>query len=308
MGFRTGPDRGTPIPRLFVYATVAAGVLGSGCTRDAIKAARKLSTLAYQEQLRTIPAASETPEQAAQTQALREKLLQAEWAQRGYRVGNDKGGDTILYTALSRGLLGGLWYPIQLIEQSMSYGFGGDRPNRAAALMESGTSADARRRGINDLVRWDFALGGPYVKRYRQIAARDADPLVRATAIRALSRARDPEARALFMEALRDPATEVKLEAAKALNNLPDSNATGPLIRLLANADEDKDVRIAAAEALRHYKSLEVAQALIPRVSDHEFAIAWQARRSLRRITGRDLKYDEAGWLAFISGPEKPFG
>jgi hypothetical protein len=39
-----------------------------------------------------------------------------------------------------------------------------------------------------------------------------------------------------------------------------------------------------------------------------EFGVAWQARRSLRRITGRDLRYDDAAWLAYLTGPHKPFG
>ena len=25
-------------------------------------------------------------------------------------------------------------------------------------------------------------------------------------------------------------------------------------------------------------------------------------------MTGQDLRYDEAGWLAYLTGPEKPFG
>jgi HEAT repeat protein len=174
--------------------------------------------------------------------------------------------------------------------------------------MEDGASADARRRGINDLVRWDFALDGPYVKRYRQIATGDPDPLVRATAIRALNRARDAQARPIFINALRDASVDVRIEAAKALDNLPDPNAADPLVRTVANPDEDRDVRIAAASALRHYKSLEVARALIPRLNEHDFAIAWQSRRTLRQITGKDMRYNEAAWLAFVSGPDKPLG
>jgi hypothetical protein len=80
------------------------------------------------------------------------------------------------------------------------------------------------------------------------------------------------------------------------------------LVRVVSNPEEDKDVRIAAAGALRHYKSLEVARALIPRLGEGDFGIAWKARRSLRAITGKDLRYDEAAWLAYITGPDKPFG
>ena len=294
------------LPRLTVVLCLSLAT--TGCARESIRAARDKSTSAYRTHLLSAPADAETPEQAAQTAKLRQQVLHDEWVQRGYRVGNDKGGETIPYTAMGRGILGGLWYPFQLCGQWIAFTFQDDRPARAARMMENAGSADARRRGINDLVRWDFAQDGPYIRRYRQIAQDDPDPLVRATALRALNRSRDAAARPLFIAALRDPNAEVRLEAAKALVNLPDPNAAAPLIRVVSNPEEDRDVRIAAAEALRYYKTVEVARALIPRLSEREFGVAWQARRSLRRITGRDHHYDEAAWLAFITGPDKPFG
>jgi hypothetical protein len=306
MSFRPQRKSGVALPALLLCLVVCLS--GPGCIRNSIQSARRQSTAAYEQHLRAIPAAEETPEQSARTAALRQRVLRDEWLERGYRVGNEKGGGTGLYSAAGRGLLSTLWYPFRFVGEAWSYTFGGDRPNRAARLMEDGASADARRRGINDLVRWDFALDGPYVKRYRQIATGDPDPLVRATAIRALNRARDAQARPIFINALRDASVDVRIEAAKALDNLPDPNAADPLVRTVANPDEDRDVRIAAASALRHYKSLEVARALIPRLNEHDFAIAWQSRRTLRQITGKDMRYNEAAWLAFVSGPDKPLG
>jgi hypothetical protein len=296
---------GIGIPEFILVLSLC--LCAQGCVRDSIQTARRESTKAYQDHLRAVPAADETPEQAAQTAALRQRVLHDEWMERGYRVGNEKEG-TVLYSAAGRGVFSFLWSPFKFVSQAWSYAFGGDRPDRAARLMEQSNSADDRRRGINYLVRWDFALDGPYVKRYRQIATGDADPLVRATAIRALNRARDAQARPIFISALGDASADVRIEAAKALDNLPDANAADPLIRVVTNPEEDRDVRVAAASALRHYKSLEVARALVPRLNEHDFAIAWQSRRSLSRITGKDLRYDEAAWLAYISGPEKPFG
>ena len=100
----------------------------------------------------------------------------------------------------------------------------------------------------------------------------------------------------------------MRLEAAKALANLPDPAAADPLVKLVSNADEDRDVRVAAAQALNHYKKLEVARALTSRLNERDFSVAWQARRSLRRLTGKDFRYNEAAWLEYIAGPEKPFG
>jgi len=261
----------------------------------------------FRAQLATYSEASKTPEQAAKTASLREKLLKDEWVVRGFRVGNEKGGYT-LYSAMGMGVLPGFGYLVLGLPGEMINFASGDNPAKAVRLMEDEHSADARRRGINDLLRWDFAQRNPYVRRYRQIARNDADPYVRSIAIRALNRSRDPESRPLFVEALSDASELVRLEAAKALVNLPDPAAAEPLIRLVTKAEEDRDVRIAAAEALGYYKRIEVARALTPRLGEHDFSVAWQARRSLHRLTGKDFFYNEAAWLEFISGPDKPFG
>jgi hypothetical protein len=181
---------------------------------------------------------------------------------------------------------------------------------RAARQMEDERFPDERRKGINKLVERDFGQRDPYTKRYAQIARLDPDYLVRVTAIRALNRSRYQPATPVFIEALtKDDHAKVRLEAAKALGNVPDPAATGPLIATVNKVGEDLDVRTAAADALRHYKQLDVARALAEQLGGKgDFSVAWQARRSLESITGRDLRYDQKAWLAYINGPEKPFG
>src|SRR5439155_25837756 len=120
--------------------------------------------------------------------------------------------------------------------------------------MEDRASADERRIGINWLVSRKFGQKAPYTSRYKQIAASDPDWLVRATAIRALNRSRDASATPLFVKALDDPSDQVRLEAAKALVNMPDQKAAPALIRIVDSRTDNRDVRIAAADALRHYK------------------------------------------------------
>ena len=291
-------------------AAVALCVLlaqSTGCVRNRIEASRKAAAREYRAHLSAYSEPSETPEQAARAATLRRNLLRAEWVQRGYRVGNDHPGP-VPYSALGMGPIGGVHYLLYELPHQLIEYFAGDNAARAVRLMQNDRSADARRRGINALLRWDFAQGGPYVRRYRQIARDDPDPIVRATAIRALNRSRDPDARPIFVAALGDASERVRLEAAKALVNLPDPAAADPLIRLVGNADEDRDVRIAAAEALNQYRTIEVARALTSRLNERDFSVAWQARRSLRRLTGRDFRFDEAAWLEYIAGPDKPFG
>lgn len=185
----------------------------------------------------------------------------------------------------------------------------GRTPIRAAQSMEDPDYPDSRREGIANLVKRDFAREEPYTTRYRQVARMDEDHLVRAAAVRAMNVSRDQsdEAKDIYLAALDDESARVRLEGAKALFNMPDERAAAPLTRLLRN-DPDKDVRIAAAAALKYYKNLDVARALIGVLDDRDFGVSWQARRSLRRLTGQDLAYDEAAWLALISGPENPLG
>ena len=184
----------------------------------------------------------------------------------------------------------------------------GNNAGRYARLMESESSADQRRKGISRLAEYDFARKPPYTTRYRQIAKNDEDYVVRAAAVRALNRARDREATQLYIDALTDPSELVRMEAAKALKNMPDPAAAGPLLDVVNKPDENRDVRIAAAEALRHYRRLDVARGLVDRLDERDFGVAWQARRSLRTITKRDFGYDEGAWLEYLTGPETPLG
>ncbi len=185
----------------------------------------------------------------------------------------------------------------------------GTSPVVYARMMES-RGADDRRQGINGLASTDRGERPPYTVRYTQIGRLDTDYLVRATAIRSLNRSRDrsPAAMALYVRSLEDPNVPVRLEACKALGHMPTDDAMMPLLHILNHVEEDKDVRIAAADALRHYKTLEVARTLVLMLSDRDFGIAWQSHHSLKAMAGRDLRYDEAAWLAYLTGPDKPFG
>jgi hypothetical protein len=168
----------------------------------------------------------------------------------------------------------------------------------AAKKMEDPYFPDDRREGIVFLADHDYGRRPPYTDRYKQIAQMDPDYTVRASAVRSLNRARDASATPIFIGALNDKSDLVRLEAAKALANIPDPQAIGPLQQKLSDMNENKDVRIAAAHALRHYKNPNVERALIAALPAREFAIAWQARQSLIAMTGADFRYDPAAWTA----------
>lgn len=193
----------------------------------------------------------------------------------------------------------------------------GDRPSRAVTQLEDDTSPDNRREGINKLVDFGFLRQDSdrekktaeiFEKRCREIATLDQDYTVRATAIRTANRARDPKATPLFVRSLSDPNEWVRLEAAKALVNVPDVAAVDSLRAVASDHEPNRDVRVAAVDALKHYRTLSVARDLVSMLHDKSFATAWQAHRSLKYLFNRDFGYDEAAWLNYFAGPERPLG
>ena len=203
-------------------------------------------------------------------------------------------------------LLAALLTGCQTVRQPFEV-LGGNTAARAVKRMEDPNFPDERREGILYLVDHEYGRRPPYTERYQQIAVSDSDYTVRAMAVRALNISRDQGATAVFIQCLSDTQPLVRMEAAKALVNLPDSNALPKLLRMVSNEEENKDVRIAAADALRHYKSLEVARTLVGVLQQREFGVAWQARKSLVQLTGEDLGYNDGAWLNYLTGPRKPF-
>ncbi|HWE03036.1 MAG TPA: HEAT repeat domain-containing protein [Tepidisphaeraceae bacterium] len=192
--------------------------------------------------------------------------------------------------------------------------FSGENASQAVRLLEDPTSADNRRVGMNKLVEYGFLkhetpiekkTSETFEKRCRQIAQFDTDFTVRATAVRTENRARDTRATPIFIADLVDKNEMIRLEAAKALVNVPEPGAAPALIAALTDHEESRDVRVAAADALKHYRTLPVERALSSVLHDRSFAVAWQARRSLEHMTLHDFLYDEAAWLSYFAGDAK---
>jgi hypothetical protein len=207
-------------------------------------------------------------------------------------------------------LILGLMLPLVGCTQARHIGeaLGGKNALWGARKMEDPYFPDERREGVMFLVDHDYGQRQPYTTRYKQIAQNDPDFTVRAAAVRALNRARDGSASNVFIAALNDANDLVRLEAAKALVNLPSPNAVEPLKKIVANAVENKDLRIAAAEALKHYRDIGVARILVNVLNGRDFGVAWQARHSLVNLTGRDMRYDENAWLTYLTAPGHPLG
>lgn len=166
---------------------------------------------------------------------------------------------------------------------------------------------DTRREAIYVVSDQGWGRKEPYTKYYAHMATDDADPTVRAAAIRALNRSRAAAFTDAYVAGMADSSAWVRLEAAKALANIPSDKAVAGLSKLLSDDQQQRDVRIAAADALREYRQSDVAQSLIRVLGERDFGVAWQARISLNLMTGKDYKYDAAAWLDYLTKNEKPF-
>ena len=185
--------------------------------------------------------------------------------------------------------------------------FTGDTPAAAARDILDMNSADNRRFGILRLAEEKYARLSPADRDLWAIRAKtDPDYTVRAAGIRALNRCRDATRTQLYIDALKDDQPLVRLEAAKALANIPDPNAASPLLERLQK-DVSSDVRIASADALRCYLNDEVAHGLVSVLNDPDFGVCWQARQSLRLMTAHDFRYDERLWLDYLTSQTNPF-
>lgn len=184
-------------------------------------------------------------------------------------------------------------------------------PRRLAqdvASMEDPIFPDERRVGIAGLQKRPEGRQEPYTERFRQLARTDTDASVRAQAVRALNQARDQPAKPIFVASLNDPSPRVRLEGAKALRNLPDDAAVTRLTQLVVDETQDRDVRIWATNALSRQPRIDVARTLVSVLDGRDFAVAYEARLGLRRMTGgKDYFYDSGLWLGYITSSASPF-
>jgi len=185
--------------------------------------------------------------------------------------------------------------------------FTGDNAERAARQMLDVDDPDHRRHGTLRLAEEAYARNGIHERDlWADLARHDKDYTVRAAGIRALNWSRDSNRGTIYINALSDGEPLVRVEAAKALANAPNAEAVQTLIVHLQR-DVSDDVRIACADALRCYKTEEVARTLITVLTDTNFGIAWQARQSLRLMTAHDFHYNQQAWLSYLSETRAPF-
>ena len=181
--------------------------------------------------------------------------------------------------------------------------FNTTRLREDVAGMQDPVFPDERRQGIAGLQWRPEGKQEEYKAQFRQIAVTDSSPLVRAQAVRALNQARDPGAEPIYLTAIRETKPAVQLEGAKALRHAPDERAIGRLTELASNDQNNRDVRVWAARALGAYPRLDVARTLVALLETKDFSVSFEARSSLRFMTGKDFHYDTSLWLNWLTRP-----
>ena len=116
---------------------------------------------------------------------------------------------------------------------------------------------------------------------------KDADPLARTGAVVALAQRKPPTALATLTGMLADVDPGVRIEAIRVVADFKDVSSVGAIARILAS-DPAVEVRRVAALALGSYPdSGTIRSALLDAFSDPAAGVAYNAHRSLVRVTGR---------------------
>ncbi|MFP4105090.1 MAG: HEAT repeat domain-containing protein [Phycisphaerae bacterium] len=155
---------------------------------------------------------------------------------------------------------------------------------------------DVRRKGVRLLSQDEWGRKESYQKGYANLVNSDPDPSVRAAAVLALGKCRNPEHLDTIIHALGDKNELVRWDAVRALQMVQGPEAVNPLQKV-ALEDESANVRAGAVKALRNYPRKEVVRALIDTLGDKDFAVRYHSRRSLQMLTGRDYGYNRRAWL-----------
>ncbi len=180
-------------------------------------------------------------------------------------------------------------------------------PFEAATWASDFNNPGKQREGVVLLANSYFGGAQANVKLYRILVEENSDPLVRAAAITALGRWGEAKDAVILADRLEDDFTQVRLEAAKALQRLHESDVETKIWQRLVNEDEEESIRIELAIALGQYASDASVQALIDTLEHHSLALNLAAADSLRLLTGTDHGLDGPMWLSWYEAQKKPF-
>ncbi|NLX13216.1 MAG: hypothetical protein GXY44_06110 [Phycisphaerales bacterium] len=208
-------------------------------------------------------------------------------------------------------------------QQKRQWRFRSAEENYQAAL--DAEHPDARREGITRIAESYYVDSPRAFEVLDTVARHDPNTQNRCIAIRAFSRYRDHrpvgtlltilQARPGSEEAL--PANdEVRWEVARSLLDLKRKGVLNDEQAILAcelylrmlETRPTRDVRLVSLEALGYFKDPKVFTPLINALrGEKDFAVAYQAERSLVALTGVSQAYDPEAWEEWLANTDDPF-
>lgn len=177
---------------------------------------------------------------------------------------------------------------------SILHNFQGKSPVAETRSMFDTTDASDRMAGMAWLARQKYGHDKPYMEAYRLLST-DPNPLVRGQAMIALGTSHDPSVAPTLLLGLKDKSKFVRMCSAMALTYVNNPISIGPLLRHL-HKDQDMQVRINSAKALKYYKTSRVLRALINTLDDHNVALVQYAWADLTQETGQKLPQHSGPW------------
>ena len=166
---------------------------------------------------------------------------------------------------------------------------------RMAAVREIGPRADNA----------DFAEQQRLCEQLALHIQTEPDPLVRQEIQNTVAKFSTPLAQKMLLAGLNDEDLDVRLTCCNRLGERGDSEAVGPLRKIL-ETDEQLDARLAAIDALGNINSTETVAALAVALDDRDPAIQYAGVQALKASTGEDFGNDVRSWQMYVQGETPP--
>jgi len=175
-------------------------------------------------------------------------------------------------------------------------------PSRGELLSDAFSdpkSPDEQREALEDMLGRYWGLDRKVLQCYALLATdKYTDSTVRSAALRAIAVAGEDAFDFIdhLAAALAAQPDNVRWDAAVALDRVVGPKAIDPLCTAVTR-DENVDVRIASARALRHHRTTVVAGVLAMVLQlDPDYSVRKRAHESLVEIAGRDLGREAKDW------------
>ena len=184
-------------------------------------------------------------------------------------------------------------------------------------------SPDERRRAVERVADSKYGGSDASVQTMSLIVRTDTSQVVRRVAARGLGQSRHASAFEPLLQILdtpnhtqdvREPDAALRRACLDAVDLLVQAgvphDGESQLVRLVAQTmltDVDRSVRIAAAQLLRRFQNPDALDALIEVLRVPEFAVAYEAERSLIALTGHTHNRHYDAWRRWREEADDPF-